>query len=598
MQESYEFTWVGKNKALLEANIPTNKTLRPCIKESKKFETTENLYIEGDNLEVLKILQESYLGKIKMIYIDPPYNTGRDFIYNDNFTRSKDEYDAELEITDEEGNRLIKNTDSNGRFHSDWCSMIYSRLLLARNLLTDDGIIFISIDENEINNMMNICNDVFSERNYIENFVWIKNSTKNLSKTTSTNHEYILCYAKNKSLVEEKQIFRIKKPGLGEVEKILKKANKENWTIEKTEEKLKEFYKSRPDLKGISMYNRVENKNVDKPLVQTNLKVYTIDNLSAPKASGKAAMYDVIHPITKKICKIPTTGWRFKKEKMQEHINNGNIYFYEDETKIPRFKRFLDTVTTEVVKSTFENFKDGKKELMKLFDGEAYFENSKPTSLLTKFISFCDEDSIILDFFSGSATTAHAVMNLNSSDGGNRKFIMVQLPEVCEEKSEAYKSGYKNICEIGKERIRRAGKNLEGIDTGFRVFKLATSNMKNVYFTPDGYTQDILESLENNIKEGRNDLDLLFECLLDWGITLSNKYDEYSVDNSIIHSYNKGDLVACFSSNISMEVVEFIAKMKPIRVVFRDSSFKNSSDKINVEEIFKMLSPDTSIKVL
>lgn len=448
-QEKYEFTWPGKKASILLANQPTDKILVPCKEESVNWDTTQNLYIEGDNIDALKLLRKGYLNKIKLIYIDPPYNTGKNRLYKDKFT------------------------------HSEWLNMMYPRLKLAGDFLADDGVIFISIDEHEICNLQKLCDEIFGKENFIENFIWIKNSTKNLSKTTSTNHEYILCYSKNRNLIENELIFKVKKPGIDEVKQIIEQANSEKWSVSQTEQKLKEFYKSRKDLKGISMYNKVElRKYLDS--AQKYLKVYAIDNISAPNPIGQSNRYEVIHPKTGLPCKCPTSGWRFTRETMDKLIKENRIYFYDDESKIPRYKRFLDTVETETIKSTFEDFNDGKKQLMNLFDGKTLFPNSKPSSLIEKIIKLSKSNDILLDFFSGSATTAHAVMQLNAEDGGNRKFIMVQCPEnePGYEKSIAFKEGYKNICEIGKERIRRAGKKIieetgkTDLDIGFRVLKL------------------------------------------------------------------------------------------------------------------------------
>ncbi len=461
-QEKYEFTWPGKKESILLANRPTDKILRPCKEESVNWDTTKNLYIEGDNLNVLKILRRDYLNKIKMIYIDPPYNTGFSGRgYRDKFT------------------------------HSEWLNMMYPRLKLARDLLADNGVIFISIDEHEICNLQKLCDEIFGEKNFIENFIWIKNSTKNLSKTTSTNHEYILCYSKNRNLIENELIFKVKKPGIDEVKQIIEQANSEKWSVSQTEQKLKEFYKSRKDLKGISMYNKVELQKCEDSEQKNHLvyrlsdisapnpiKVYRLDNISAPNPIGTSNKYEVIHPKTGLPCKVPSRGWRFKIDTMNKLIKENRIDFNDDEKHVPRYKGYLDDAINEVIKSTFEDFHDGKKQLMKLFDGKTLFPNSKPSSLIEKFIKLSKTNDIILDFFSGSATTAHSVMQLNAEDGGNRKFIMIQLPEPCNEKSEAFKDGYKNICEIGKERIRRAGKKIieetgkTNLDVGFRVLKL------------------------------------------------------------------------------------------------------------------------------
>ena len=495
--EKYEFTWPGKNKSILLANQPTDNTLRPCKEESVNWDTTQNLYIEGDNLEVLKILRSTYFHKVKLIYIDPPYNTGKDFFYKDNYKKNLKEHLCETNQIDEDGNHLVQNKETNGRFHTDWLNMMYPRLKLARDLLTDDGVIFISIDEHEFVNLAQICNEIFGEKNFIENFIWIKNSIKNLSKTTSTNHEYILCYSKNKDLIKKESIFRVQKPGIDEVKQIIEKANSEKWSVSQTEQKLKEFYKSRKDLKGISMYNKVELRECEGS-AQKYLKVYTKRNISAPHPIGTSNKYEVIHPKTGRPCKCPTSGWCFKRETMDKLIKDNLIYFHDDEKKVPRQKLFLDTVETEVIKSTFEDFHDGKKILMSLFSGKTLFPYSKPISLIEKFIKLSKTNDIILDFFSGSATTAHAVMQLNAEDGGNRKFIMVQLPESCNEKSEAFKAGYKNICEIGKERIRRAGKKIieetgkTDLDVGFRVLKLDSSNMKETHYLPEEYNSSVL----------------------------------------------------------------------------------------------------------
>ena len=595
-KERYELTWPGKKEAKLEINIPTKKTLRPIKEKSVNFDNTENIYIEGDNLEVLKILQESYLNKIKCIYIDPPYNTGKDFIYTDNFDKTTEEELIQSGQVDETGKRLITNTETRGRYHSDWLSMMYPVLKLARDILTNDGVIFISIDENEVVNLMKLCDEIFGESNFIENFVWIKNSTKNLSKTTSTNHEYILCYVKNRQEIEKIGFFRKKKEGLEEVNTLLREFEIMKLPVEEAEKKLKDFYKKNKHLKGISSYDKLMLSE------QKHLKAYTLDNASAPKASGVGAMYDVIHPITRKVCKKPVTGWRFTEKTMNELIEKDLIYFYEDETYVPRYKRFLDTVETEVIKSTFEDFKDGKKELVSLFQ-TAIFENAKPTTLLKKFISLTKKDDIILDFFSGSATTAHAVMQLNAEDGGNRKYIMVQLDEETDEKSEAYKAGYKYITDIGEERIRRAAKKIKeetnaDIDYGFRVYKLDSSNMNDVYYKPDEYKQDQLGMFEDNIKEDRSDLDILTQVMLDLGLTLDLKIAEKEINGHKVYFVENNSLIASFSNITDISTIDEMCKDKPLKLVFRESSFKTDEDKINIQERVKKLSPETEISIL
>ncbi len=604
-KERYQMTWPDKKMSILLANSKMNGTLRPVKEKSVDFDNTQNLYIEGDNLDVLKLLRETYLGKIKMIYIDPPYNTGNDFVYEDDFAQSSEEYLSKSGQYDEQGNRLVANNESNGRFHTDWLNMMYPRLKVARDLLTDDGVILVSIDEAEYYNLLKLCNEIFGESNYVENFIWIKNSTKNLSKTTSTNHEYILCYAKNKIELENRNFFRVEKPGLKEVQAILDKANNESWSEKATEDKLKEFYSSNPDLKGISGYDRVE-RRFDEKSQQTRLKAYTLDNASAPKSTGSAPKYDVIHPITGVACKSPSRGWAFTRSKMDELLKQNLIYFYEDETKVPRFKRFLDTVTTEIIKSTFEDFTDGKKELQRLFDGNAPFDNAKPTTVLSKFISLLGEDDIFLDFFSGSASSADALLQLNVKDSIRRKFILVQIPERCPEKSEGYKMGYKNICDIGEARISKSLNKLksslgilnDNFDLGFRVLKLDSSNMNDVYYNPSAMTQSLLEDTVDNIKPDRTPLDLLFQVMLELGIELSAKITEKEINGKNYYQVNDNDIVACFDDNLDNNILTEIAKLQPLYAVFKDSSFSTDSVGINNEQIFKTYSPGTKIKVL
>lgn len=601
--EAYEFTWVGKKAAIVEANKPIRKTLRPCMAESKDWDTTENLYIEGDNLEVLKLLQESYLGKVKMIYIDPPYNTGNDFIYADDFMRSQEEENEQMGMYDEDKNRLFKNTDTNGRFHSDWCSMIYSRLMLARNLLTEDGVIFISIDDAEVENLRKICDEVLGASNFVACLVYDKNR-KNDAKYFSVGHEYMLVYFKNARYIYECQIiFREPKEGVDEVKAEflrLRKCYGDDWTA--VGEGLKKLYASwskDDERKPLARFTKVDEHGP-----------YRDDgNISWPGGGGPK--YEVIHPVTGKPCKCPDAGWRFPSiKRMQEEIEAGRVVFGSDETTLPRIRRNLFDYDAQVMRSVhFSYAQTATLEFNKIFDGLRVFENPKGiTDIkdLARYITADSKDCIILDFFSGSATTAHAVMQLNAEDGGHRKFIMVQLPEKCDEASEAYKAGYKNICEIGKERIRRAGDKIKSespittqdLDIGFRVLKLDDTNMKDVYYAPDDYSQGLLAGLESNIKEDRTDLDLLFGCLLDWGLPLSLPYSSEQIDGCTVHTYNDGDLIACFAENIPESVVKGIAKRQPLRAVFRDSSFANSPAKINVTEIFKLLAPDTRVKVI
>ena len=563
--EAYEFTWVGKKAAIVEANRPIRKTLRPCPAESVDWDSTENLYIEGDNLEVLKLLQESYLGKVKMIYIDPPYNTGNDFIYRDDFAMSGEEYSEESGQVDEDGDRLFRNTDSNGRFHSDWCSMIYSRLTLARNLLSDDGIIIVSIDDNEISNMRSLCDEIFGELNYIATIVWQKiHSIKNDAKYLSENHEYAVVYAKS----------------IGAIRINL---------LPRTEE----------------MNNRYKNPDNDPrgPWQSGDLVA------SGERSNGH---FIVTSPKTGKAFDVPAgKHWVYSQENLLRLVEDGQIWFGEDGNSFPRKKRFLSDVQDGRTPSTLwlaeevGHNQSATREVKALFDDRKLFDFPKPVDYLKQLIQISTaSDSIILDFFSGSATTAHAVMQLNAEDGGKRRFIMVQLPEPCAEQSEAYKAGFFNICEIGKERIRRAAKKIAAdnpektFDGGFRVFKLSDSNMTDVYYSAGEYDQSMLDQLVSNIKPDRTDLDLLFGCLLEWGLPLSMPYTSEQIEGCTVHTYNDGDLIACFDENIPDAVIKEIAKRQPLRAVFRDSSFADSPAKINVGEIFKMLAPDTRVKVL
>lgn len=548
--EAYEFTWVGKKASIVEANRPIRKTLRPVKEDSVNWDTTENLYIEGDNLEVLKLLQESYLGKVKMIYIDPPYNTGNDFIYNDDFKMSSEEYADETGELDEEGNRMFKNTDSNGRFHSDWCSMIYSRLMLARSLLTESGAIFVSIDENEQANMKKLLDECFGEENKAAEFVVIRSEGGGMAKQVIKGHDYLFVYAKNIStfvpLGKPKDVRG----------KIVQKDGKRYWIQE--DWLRKEFGKY-----GNCHYEEIlEYKGQDK-LDEINAGIKNGEYVLIPKPNGM-------------------------------HIVGKLRNLKEDSSKFYSILKHLS--------------KKGIEDLQAL-KLDSYFSYPKPVSLIKEMISGItlftgEKGDIILDFFSGSATTAHAVMQLNAEDGGNRKFIMVQLPEETDKNSEAYKAGYKNICEIGKERIRRAAKKIHEdnpdatFDDGFRVLKLDDTNMKDVYYAAGDYSQDLVSMLESNVKPDRTDLDLLFGCLLDWGLPLSLPYTSETIDGCMVHTYNDGDLIACFDENVPESVIKTIAKRQPLRAVFRDSSFASSPEKINVGEIFKSLAPDTRVKVI
>lgn len=581
-EQRYQFTWPDKKKSVLLANAPINKTLRPCREESVDFDNTENLYIEGDNLEVLKLLQETYLGKIKMIYIDPPYNTGNDFVYNDEFGMRNEEWNKVSGNYDEDGNqitgKLEKNTESNGRFHTDWLNMIYPRLKLAKDLLTDDGVIFISIDDNEVENLIKCCNEIFGRSNFIANLIWkSKSGGANDSRYFAVDHEYIIVYAKS--------------------------ADKFELGIDK-------------EATVTTTYNRKDEKGQ-----------YALDRLDKQSIRYSEALdYEIIGPDgtsyrpKHKDPTHPNATWRWSKKNVEQHYDdlvfeNGCVYTknYKKEGAIAR---------SLLLEDRFGRTRTGKTDCFSLFNRD-YFSNPKPYKLIRYFeIIASNKDSIILDFFSGSATTAHAVMQLNAEDGGHRKFIMVQLPEVTDEKSEAYKAGYKNICEIGKERIRRAGQKIrneqlgiknEGdnsslqtpnssLDTGFRVLKCDTSNMKDVYYTPAEYEPSLFSSLEDNIKEDRTPEDLLFQVMLDLGILLSSKIqvrnEKVGMRNYSYFDVEDGYLIACFDKNIDEEVITAIAKQKPYYFVMRDSSMATDSVATNFEQIFAAYSPDTVRKVL
>lgn len=566
--EAYEFTWVGKKAAIVEANKPIRKTLRPCKEQSVNWDSTENLYIEGDNLEVLKLLQESYLGKVKMIYIDPPYNTGNDFIYRDDFVQSEDEYLEEVGIYDLDGNRMYKNTDTNGRFHSDWCSMMYSRLMLARNLLTKDGVIFISLDDGEFDNLRKICNEIFGEKNFLECLIWKKRATPPNDRNIGRIHEFVLCYAKELENVT-----------LGLLPR---------------------------DEKSIARYSNPDNDSRGP---------WVASDLSANGKGGRivqSCIYPIRNPQNGKDY-FPSEGrcWLFNKEKMDAWLAEGRVAFREN-TGAPFLKRYLSEVrqglTLPTIMTEFGFSQTSAAEGDKLFGVKGVFEYAKPTTLINPLVRVGapNDEDIILDFFSGSSTTAHAIFQLNAELGTKKKFIMVQIPEKCNENSAAYKAGYSTICDLAQDRIRKAGAKIveespllrTDLDIGFRVLKLADSNMNDVYYSPAEYSQDLLSMLESNVKSDRNDLDLLFGCLLEWGLPLSLPYSSEQIDGCTVHNYNDGDLIACFDKDVPDSVIKEIAKRQPLRAVFRDSSFANSPSKINVGEIFKLMAPDTRVKVI
>ncbi|OUO20270.1 site-specific DNA-methyltransferase [Alistipes sp. An31A] len=610
-EERYQFTWPDKRAANRLANTPTTMTLRPCREESVNFDHTQNLYIEGDNLDVLKALRETYLGKVKMIYIDPPYNTGNDFVYNDDFAQSRDEFEETSGLFDEEGNQTIdpmqRNTESNGRFHTDWLNMIYPRLKVARDLLSDDGVIFISIDDNEVENLRKICDEIFGKENLVANLIW-EQGRKSMAAQVAVNHEYCLIYCKNRRYNIEydnhfaNENWKTRKEGLEkiytEVDRLVKSYGSD---IEKIEKGLTAFYKGLSDsdpAKSQSHYKKYD----------PCLGIYYQGDIS--QGTGKGGRFPIIHPVTGLPCKCPSGGWRFAESKLPELLRENRIAFGPDETTVPCLKRFLKETENEVFASVF--YKDGRgasKRLDRLMDAHI-FDYPKDEEVIKTFISlvtsYVDSDSLILDFFSGSATTAHAVMQLNAEDGGNRKFIMVQLPEKTDETSEAYKAGYKNICEIGKERIRRAGqkikeenKDKEGIeklDTGFRVLKLDSSNMEEVYYTPQEFTMQSLFS--ENVKADRTGEDLLFQVMLDLGIELSAKIETRQIAGKTVHLVDDNYMVACFDRDVTEAAIKEIAQLHPVYFVMRDASAANDNVIDNFEQIFRHYSPDTNCRII
>ena len=563
IKEKYQLTWPGKKEAIVNANTPSKSTLRPVKEKSVNFDNTQNIYIEGDNLEVLKILQESYLNKIKCIYIDPPYNTGNDFIYNDNFKKDIDEELLESGQIDEEGNRMVTNNQSNGRFHSDWLSMMYPRLKLARNLLTDDGVIFISIDENEVDNLKKICNEIFGENNFVTTFIWKKTSNPNsTSNNIGIEHEYIILYSKNNN-------YKLNFLPL------------DNFDLNKYVN-LDEFELTRGKYKLVGL-NKTGTVNDLRP------------NL----------MYDIVAPDGTII--KPRPRWRWSKEMFENGIKEKRIVFKENNRKwTVYYKQYLNEDNKgkaiergNLIKTILDDSgrtTDGTLEVNNLL-GKGYFDFPKPSTLIKKIIYISTNcDDIVLDFFSGSSTTAHAVMQLNSEDNGNRKYIMVQLPEKCDENSEAYKNGYKTICDIGEERIRRAGAKIKeetnaDIDYGFRVYKTDSTNMKDVYYIPNDLEQGNLAEFESNIKEERTTDDLLTQVILDLGLTLDLNIEEKMIGKNKVYYVAGNSLIACFDDNIDIDIVDKICECEPYKVVFKDNAFNTDNDKINLEERFKKLLP-------
>ena len=658
-EERYQMTWPDKRKAKLLANTSISATLRPCKEESVDFDNTQNLYIEGDNLDVLKLLQETYLGKVKMIYIDPPYNTGSDFVYEDDFAQSAEEYVANSGQYDDQGNRLVENKETNGRFHTDWLNMIYPRLMVARDLLSDDGAIFIHIDENEVYALSMICREILGEANELGTIIWDKRNPKGVVAGVAYQHESILVYCKNKIAFAKVPFLKEKEHAEEMLLKVQSLISKHKGINDDVKKEYKDWLKENKAV--------LTGGEIAYSLIDDDGKIYQQVSMAAPDKPETRSHRPLIHPITGKPCPVPQKGWRFTDQKMDELLKANKIEFGTDETTQPRQKYYLEENMQEAVSSLI--YFGGSDDAMDL-----PFDNPKPVYIAKKLInSLCKQgDEIILDFFSGSATTAHAVMQLNAEDGGHRKFIMVQLPEKCDEKSEAYKEGYKNICEIGKERIRRAGKKIkeninalrpvmdeitdyeketgqirvartwgngitgrtnyaanatetfidaktgqritheyeetdpkdhyrfhpEDLDVGFRVLKLDSSNMKDVYYKAEDYAQTMIAGLEDNVKEDRTPLDLLFQVMLDLGQELSAKIEEKTIAGKTVWCVEGNNIIACFDSDINDQVVTEIAKLKPLYVVFRDSSFVSDAAAANCEQIFASISPATSRKVI
>ena len=566
-EERYQFTWPDKKAHAHLANTPITDTLRPCREESLDFDHTQNLYIEGDNLNVLKVLRETYLGKVKMIYIDPPYNTGNDFVYNDDFSQSAEYYQENSGQTDEDGKRLVQNTESNGRFHTDWLNMIYPRLKVAKDLLSEDGVIFISIDDNEQKNLKNVCDEIYGEKNFLAQVVWERAfSPINLMKHFSPAHDYILCYAKN---IEQSVCNGIPRS----IEADSRYSNPDN------------------DYRGVWTSSDIS----VGPAIEEN--IYTITTPSGRNVEPPAGR-----------------SWRLSQKAFRERLQDNRIWFGPDGNGVPRIKRFLSELRKSGITpmtiwkyTEIDHSQGATQKLAQLFDGKKYFDYPKPVDLIKRCASlYSDNDSLILDFFSGSATTAHAVMQLNAEDGGNRKFIMVQLPEKTDEKSEAYKAGYKNICEIGKERIRRAGKkikednagkeSIDKLDIGFRVLKLDSSNMQDVYYTPQQFTE--LSLFADNVKPDRTEEDLLFQVMLELGVELSASIEQRTMDGKTVFFVNENYLVACFDTDIAEDTIREIAKLKPYYFVIRDSSLASDNVADNIDQLFETYSKDTIRRIV
>ncbi|OGB33049.1 MAG: adenine methyltransferase [Burkholderiales bacterium RIFCSPLOWO2_12_FULL_61_40] len=634
-QERYQLNWPGKREALLMANAPIAKTLLPCRAESVDFDTTQNLFIEGDNLDALKLLQETYLNKVKLIYIDPPYNTGSDLVYDDEFKTDASEYFAMSNQRDEVGNRLVANTESNGRFHSDWLSMVYPRLKLARNLLNDEGVILISIDDNELENLKKLCTEVFGEANFIACMVWEK-GRKNDAKLLSVGHEYVLIFAKSLDVLRaRKTVWREEKPGAREIwEKYLDLRAQDGLTDDFVESGLQTWFSSLPKSHPSKKWSRY--KRVDKH------GPWRDDNISWPGGGGPT--YNVLHPVTGLPCKVPERGWIYANhETMMARVKAGIVEFRADHTEPPFRKSHLrpisfdetpdvefedaddsdaedDDLATQVRGSYFYKQSQVAVKFLRNLLGAKAFNNPKDHIELSRLITYVtanDPGAIVMDFFAGSASTAHAVFESNQTDGGKRRYILVQVPEVLDVDVKEQKVAAKfcdslgkprNIAEISKERIRRAGlkikqdnegkEDIDKLDIGFRVLKIDSSNMKEVFYTPDAVSQDLLSDQVNNIREDRTPEDLLFQVLLDWGVDLALPITTETIADKTVYFVDGNALAACFEEGISEDFVKLLAKRAPLRAVFRDAGFASDSVKINVEQIFKLMSPGTEVKCL
>ena len=613
-QERYQFTWPDKKKSVVLANQPIAKTLRLDREKSVGRDgtpgsiDTENIYIEGDNIDALKLLQETYLGKVKLIYIDPPYNTGSDaFVYDDDFTVTGTEFSEASGQRDEDGNLLFDmrvNNETNGRFHTDWLNMLYPRLRLAKDLLSDDGVIFISIDNCEFANLTKICNEIFGVGNFVDCITWNTRVPKNDNKGLGNIHQYILVYVKNKNTNRQ---FTMQKDGLEDVFELLDRLKRQGVPIPEAEEELKKFYNKKGYDRGITLYNALDD----------NYQPWGKINMSWPNSDTFGPTYDVLHPATHLPTKKPDRGWRWNKETFDRHLDYehtikrhdgsyvcGDIWFAKDENTQPSSIKYLRDVSKMLLRTIISLKSDGGVELEGLFGGKSIFSNPKPTALVELLIdSIKEHDAIFMDFFSGSATTAHAIMHLNAVDGGHRQYIMVQLPEATEDKSEAKKAGFNSICEVGEERISLAGKKIKeetsaDIDYGFRVFRVDTTNMEDVYYRPADYNQGQMQFFANNIKADRTPEDLLFQVMLDLGILLSSDIEETEIAGKKVFSVAGGYLIACFDSDVTEETVKAIALRKPFYAVFRDSGMASDSVATNFEQIFETYSPKTQRKVL